>query len=86
LNDMHDMRRDHIMMQAGRVLIMRNGETMPMDEEITMPDGTRVTTDGTVRNPDRTTRMLAEGETMSRIFTENKSVSIGEIRGSVLKP
>lgn len=61
---MDDMSQDHIMMQDGRVMIMRNGETMPLDEEITMPDGTRVARNGTVMMPDGTARMMAEGETM----------------------
>jgi hypothetical protein len=64
MDDMHDMRRDHIMMQDGRVMMMRNGERMPMDEEMTMPDGTKIAVDGTVMMPDGTTRMMAEGETM----------------------
>ena len=59
------MHGDHIVMQAGRVMMMKNGEMTPIEEEMTMPDGTRVTIDGTVRMPDGSMRMLAEGETMS---------------------
>ena len=36
----------------------------PMEEEMTMPDGTKIMIDGTVMMPDGTTRMMAEGETM----------------------
>lgn len=61
---MDDMSQDHLMMQDGRVMIMRKGETMPLDEEITMPDGTRVKRDGTVKMPDGTIRRMAEGESM----------------------
>ena len=61
MDEMHD---DRIMMQAGRVLISRKGELMPLDQEMTMPDGTKIMIDGTVMMPDGTTRMLAEGETM----------------------
>ena len=74
---MDNMSQDHIMMQDGRVMIRRNGETLPMDEEITLPDGTRVKSDGTVRMPDGAMRMLAEGETMllqgERVDAENMS-------------
>ena len=56
---------DQIVMQAGRVMVTRNGETTPMEEEITLPDGTQVVIDGTVMMPDGTMRMLADGETMS---------------------
>jgi hypothetical protein len=61
---MDDMRDDHITMQDGRITVMRNGERGPMDEEITMPDGTRIGIDGTIMMPDGTMRMMAEGETM----------------------
>jgi hypothetical protein len=61
---MDEMRDDHIVMQEGRVVVMRNGETMPMEEEMTLPDGTKVMLDGTVMMPDGTTRMMDEGETM----------------------
>jgi hypothetical protein len=64
VDEMSDMQQDHIVMQDGKVMIMRNGEMNRMDEEITMPDGTKVTIDGTVMMPDGTTRMMAEGETM----------------------
>ena len=61
---MDAMKQDHIVMQEGRVMRMHNGEMNPLDEEITLPDGTKVMTDGTVMMPDGTTRMMSEGETM----------------------
>ena len=56
--------QDHILMQDGRVMIMRNGQMKPMDEEMTLPDGTRVMIDGTMWDANGTTRMMAEGETI----------------------
>ena len=44
--------------------MMQNGEKMPLEEEMTLPAGTKVMPDGTVMMPDGTTRMMAEGETM----------------------
>lgn len=61
---MDNMQDDQILMQAGRVMLMQNGEKMPLEEEMTLPDGTKVMPDGTVMMPDGTTRMMAEGETM----------------------
>jgi hypothetical protein len=58
------MSQDHIVMQDGRVMIMRNGEMKPMEEEMTLPDGTRVMIDGTIWDASGTTRMMAEGETI----------------------
>jgi hypothetical protein len=64
VDEMNSMQQDHIMMQDGRVMIMRNGARSPMDHEMTMPDGTKVMIDGTMMMPDGTTRMMAEGETI----------------------
>ena len=61
---METMSQDHILMQDGRVMIMRNGQMKPMDEEMTLPDGTRVMIDGTMWDVNGTTRMMAEGETI----------------------
>ena len=61
---MDGTRDDHLVMQDGRVMMMRRGETRPMDEELTMPDGTKIMIDGTVMMPDGTMRMMEEGETM----------------------
>jgi hypothetical protein len=65
------------MMQDGRLMIMRNGETMPLDDDITLPDGTKVTIGGIVMMPDGTARVMAEGETMplqgERAGAENMS-------------
>jgi hypothetical protein len=61
---MDEVSQDHILMQGGRIMIMRNGEMKPMNEEITMPDGTKVSIEGMVLMPDGTTRTMAEGETM----------------------
>lgn len=61
---MDDMYEDHITMQDGKIMVTRNGERTPIDDEITMPDGTRIGIDGTIMMPDGTMRMMAEGETM----------------------
>jgi hypothetical protein len=55
---------DHVTMQDGRVLVMRNEETRPLEEEMTLPDGTRVMPNGQVLMSDGTARMMAEGETL----------------------
>ena len=61
---MDSMSQDHIVMQDGRVMIMRNGEMKPMEAEMTLPDGTRVMIDGTIWDTNGATRMMAEGETI----------------------
>ena len=64
MDEMNEIRQDHIVMRDGRVLLVRNGELMSMHEEMTMPDGTKVGLDGTVMMPDGTMRLMAEGETI----------------------
>jgi hypothetical protein len=61
---MDDMNQDHIVMQDGSVMTIQNGVMAPMDEDMTLPDGTRVGVDGTVMMPDGTMRMMEEGETI----------------------
>jgi hypothetical protein len=57
--------REHIlMMKDGRVMIMRDGDMLPMEEEVTMPDGTQITVDGRVILPDGSSRMMMEGESI----------------------
>jgi hypothetical protein len=53
-----------IMLKEARMMIVRNGELMLMEEATTMPDGTRVLPDGTVLLTDGTTRRMVEGETL----------------------
>lgn len=55
---------DMVMMQDGKVMVTRNGETMPMEEELTMADGTKVMPNGQVLMTNGTARMMEEGETM----------------------
>lgn len=60
-----DLREDMIVMQDGQVMLMQNGELVPMLEGMTTLDGSLVLPDGTVRMADGTTRRMAEGETMT---------------------
>ena len=62
--DTHEMHRDMVMMREGKMMIMQNGETMPMEEEMTMADGTKVMPNGQVLMANGTARMMQEGETM----------------------
>ena len=61
---MDAMKQDHIVMQDGRVMLTKNGERMPLGEELTLLDGTRIGLDGTIMMPDGTMRMMNEGETI----------------------
>ena len=53
-----------VRMEAGRMMVVRAGELVTMDEDVLMNDGTRVLTDGTVIRTDGTTRVMMDGESM----------------------
>lgn len=53
-----------VRMEAGRMMIVRKGELVVMDEGVLMNDGTRVLTDGMVIRTDGTTRMMMDGESI----------------------
>ncbi len=50
--------------KAGRMMVVRDGELVTMEEDMLMNDGTRVLTDGTVIMTDGTTRMMMDGESL----------------------
>jgi hypothetical protein len=58
------MRPDMVLMKEGRMVMLRRGDMIVMDNEMTMADGTKVMTDGTVILTDGTTLTLVEGEGM----------------------
>ena len=57
--------QDMVMMKKGKMMVVRHGETMPMDMVMTLSNGTKVMMDGTVTMPDGTTRMMMDGEAMT---------------------
>jgi hypothetical protein len=54
---------DGVMMSGGKMMMMKMGKPAgPMEHEMTMSDGTRVTLDGTVRAKDGTEKHLRDGQ------------------------
>jgi len=53
-----------VMMKAGQMMVVQDGELMAMEEDVLMNDGTRVLADGTVIRTDGTTRTMMEGESI----------------------
>ena len=56
---------DQVTMKDGRMRVVRNGESMPMEAEVTLADGTRVMPNGQVLMANGTARMMREGETLT---------------------
>jgi hypothetical protein len=65
-----DMPEDMIVMKDGKVMRMQKDHMLPLEEELTLADGTRVLIDGTVILTNGTTRMMQEGETMRTVGRE----------------
>ena len=58
------MRPDMVLMREGRMTLLRSGDMVVMDDNMTLADGTQVMTNGTVILTDGTTLTLVEGEGM----------------------
>ncbi len=58
---MHKM-KDCIMMKDGKPVVMKGMETTPLDQQMTLPNGTVVMADGTVKMKDGSTKMMKDGD------------------------
>ena len=58
------MMKDHLMMKDGKVLMVMAGKTMPMDKELVLSNGTKVTIDGAVTMKDGMKTTMKEGDMM----------------------
>lgn len=56
--------KDHIMMTDGKMMMKKDGKKMAMDKEMTMSDGTIVTTQGKVTMKNGQTMMMKNGDKM----------------------
>lgn len=57
-------KKDHVMMKDGKMWVMKDGKTMTMTKDMTMSDGTMVSTNGTVTMKDGSTKMMVNGDGM----------------------
>jgi|GEM_PF-2034433 len=57
----NEMMKEHIMMTAGKVMMIMQGKSMPADKELTLSNGTKVTVDGAVTMKDGTKMIMKEG-------------------------
>jgi hypothetical protein len=63
--DDKEMMKDHIMMKAGKVMMIKEGKSTPLDKELTLGNGAKVTVDGAVTMQDGNKVMMKEGDMMS---------------------
>ena len=66
-----ELKEDMVVMQGGKMMVVRHGEMKSMDMVVRLSNGARVAMDGTITMPDGTSRMLMDGEaiTMDGEFT-----------------
>lgn len=57
--------QDGIIMQNGKMMMMKQGNTFPMTQDMTLTDGTKVMKNGTVVRPDGQTTMMSNGDVMT---------------------
>ena len=55
-------KKDCVMMKDGKMMVMKDGQTMPMDSDMTMTDGSMVMKDGTMMMKDGSKMMLKDGD------------------------
>ncbi len=58
------MKKDCVMMEDGKMMVMKGGNTMAMDKDMKMTNGTMVMSDGTVKMENGKTMMMKDGDCM----------------------
>jgi hypothetical protein len=53
-----------VMMRDGKMMVRKDGKTMEMDSDMTMPNGEKVMRDGRVMTKDGKSRMMKNGDAM----------------------
>ncbi len=65
MHKMHKEQPNGVMMQNGRMIIVKKGQTTYLDNEVTMSNGTRVLPNGTCIKKDGSTMVFMEGQHMN---------------------
>ncbi len=60
-----DKTKDYVHMQDGKMMMMKDGQDMAMDKDMTMENGVKVMTDGTVIKKNGKKKTMKEGDMMT---------------------
>ena len=60
-----ELKEDMVVMQGGKMMVVRHGEMKAMDMVMRLSNGAQVAMDGTITMPDGTSRMLMDGEAIT---------------------
>jgi len=63
-NNSQHLKTDHVMMQNGKMMVVKDGNMMPMEKDMTLRNGTKCMVDGTCMTKDGKKTMMKEGEMM----------------------
>ena len=61
-NPVDKLQTDGVVMQNGKMMQVKNGQTTVLDQDVTMSNGTKIMTDGTCIKKDGSKMMLKEGQ------------------------
>jgi hypothetical protein len=64
-NGMAHKMKDCVMMKDGKMMVMKDGSTTDMSEDMTLGNGATVMTDGTVKMKNGKTMKMKDGDAMS---------------------
>ena len=56
--------KDCVMMESGKMMVMKGGKTADMTSDMTMSNGAMVSSDGKVTMKDGSTKMMKDGDCM----------------------
>ena len=64
MHQMDGMKKDCVMMKDNKMMVTKGGNTMAMDQDMTLTNGTVVSTDGSVKMSDGKTKQLKNGDAL----------------------
>ena len=67
---------DGVIMKSGKVILMKNGQSSILTEDLVLTDGTTVMADGTVKSKDGTTATMQEGDYFKMDGTKGNSMKM----------
>lgn len=72
-----------MMMAGGKMMVMKDGKTTAMTEDMSLPNGTKVMKDGSVKMADGSTVMMHDGDHMSmdgKLMHHHKDGNHGDMK------
>lgn len=79
--------RDGVMMQGGKLIVMKEGQASVMTEDMTLSNGTVIMKDGSIKKADGTTMMLKNGDQIDMAGTmSHNHAGHGDVHSEEMQP